>query len=297
MTLNEAYRILGINSEANSDEIKSAFRKKAIELHPDKNPNKDTHEDFIEIVEAYEYITKPKSKKANVGSSTKSKGFHFRSQHYPHNKTDYSTYQKRYDRAKKFYNENFEKKSQQIYKQNFDEYMNGNKRRFAKVMAAIGIIFCFLLIFDYSSTYQKNFVLSKNIELKKIQRNLSVKMEKQKFPINRDQYLFIQFNCPDAFIHQTHIFKDIIEINFVSNRNSGKSFSYSNKQSHKTKIILYCIFMIIPLLTFFFEKPSFNFVFWGVYYNIFGFPIIMLIFLFSNMRIERLYIYLTNFIF
>ncbi len=52
------YDILGIAFDAGSDEIKEAFRKLAIEYHPDKilnNPNYDS-EKFYKVYEAYETL-------------------------------------------------------------------------------------------------------------------------------------------------------------------------------------------------------------------------------------------------
>lgn len=55
---NNYYDILGIAFDAGSDEIKEAFRKLAIEYHPDKNmnnPNYDS-EKFYKVYEAYETL-------------------------------------------------------------------------------------------------------------------------------------------------------------------------------------------------------------------------------------------------
>lgn len=47
------YEILGIRSDAKKDEIKKAYRRLALEFHPDKNKSADAHEKFISINEAY----------------------------------------------------------------------------------------------------------------------------------------------------------------------------------------------------------------------------------------------------
>ncbi len=57
------YEILGINKNANEAEIKKAYRKKAIEFHPDKNPgNKEAEENFKIAAEAYEVLSDPQKK-------------------------------------------------------------------------------------------------------------------------------------------------------------------------------------------------------------------------------------------
>lgn len=50
------YEILGINRNADQDEIKKAFRTKARELHPDVNKAPDAEEKFKELGQAYEVL-------------------------------------------------------------------------------------------------------------------------------------------------------------------------------------------------------------------------------------------------
>ncbi|NMH29327.1 molecular chaperone DnaJ [Flavobacterium silvaticum] len=54
------YEILGISKSADAAEIKKAYRKKAIEYHPDKNPgDKSAEENFKAAAEAYEILSDP----------------------------------------------------------------------------------------------------------------------------------------------------------------------------------------------------------------------------------------------
>ena len=57
------YDILGVSKTADADEIKKAYRKKAIQYHPDKNPgDKSSEEKFKEAAEAYEVLSDQQKK-------------------------------------------------------------------------------------------------------------------------------------------------------------------------------------------------------------------------------------------
>jgi len=56
------YEVLGISKSASAEEIKKAFRKKAMEFHPDRNKSHDAEAKFKEVNEAYEVLSDPQKK-------------------------------------------------------------------------------------------------------------------------------------------------------------------------------------------------------------------------------------------
>lgn len=58
MSKRDYYEVLGVTKSATAEEIKKAYRKKAIQFHPDKNPgDKQAEENFKEAAEAYEVLS------------------------------------------------------------------------------------------------------------------------------------------------------------------------------------------------------------------------------------------------
>ena len=62
-TKRDYYDVLGIGKNASPDDIKKAYRKVAIQFHPDKNPgNKEAEDKFKEAAEAYEVLSNSEKK-------------------------------------------------------------------------------------------------------------------------------------------------------------------------------------------------------------------------------------------
>ncbi|PIY94419.1 MAG: molecular chaperone DnaJ [Candidatus Levybacteria bacterium CG_4_9_14_3_um_filter_35_16] len=58
------YKILGVGKTATQDEIKRAYRKLAVQFHPDKNKTKDGEQRFKEVSKAYEALSDPQKRQA-----------------------------------------------------------------------------------------------------------------------------------------------------------------------------------------------------------------------------------------
>jgi molecular chaperone DnaJ len=79
--VSEFYALLGVSREASEAEIKKAYRKLAMEYHPDRNPSPDAEARFKEITEAYEVLRDPEKRSTydrygKAGLSGGGFGFH-----------------------------------------------------------------------------------------------------------------------------------------------------------------------------------------------------------------------------
>ncbi len=82
MSKRDFYEILGVTKTASTDEIKKAYRKVAMQYHPDRNPgDKAAEEKFKEAAEAYEILSDADKKSqydryGHAGVSGQARGGH-----------------------------------------------------------------------------------------------------------------------------------------------------------------------------------------------------------------------------
>jgi molecular chaperone DnaJ len=81
MAKRDYYEILGVERDASPEEVKRAYRRKAKELHPDRNPEdrKRAEEKFRQIAEAYEVLSDPdkRAQYDRYGHAGPTQGFDF----------------------------------------------------------------------------------------------------------------------------------------------------------------------------------------------------------------------------
>ena len=59
----DLYETLGVARDADGDTIKKAYRRLARKLHPDVNPDPDTHDRFKDVTRAYEVLSDPEKRR------------------------------------------------------------------------------------------------------------------------------------------------------------------------------------------------------------------------------------------
>lgn len=63
MASQDYYEILGVSKTASAQEIKTAYRKLALQYHPDRNKTKEGEEKFKEVTKAYEVLSDEQKRK------------------------------------------------------------------------------------------------------------------------------------------------------------------------------------------------------------------------------------------
>ena len=79
--MKDYYKILEIDPRATIEDIRKAYRKLALQYHPDKNSDLNSEEKFKEVAEAYEVLNDPAKKQeydSSLASASNQSGVTFR---------------------------------------------------------------------------------------------------------------------------------------------------------------------------------------------------------------------------
>ena len=121
----QANQILMVDNDATFPEIRYAYRKLALELHPDKNQKEKTGQRFKIVSEAYHYLKKQHKLKNSNYKNTANQKRDKRQEKKPHNgqypEEDWSKFTKDFETNQEFW--------KQYEKAFWDDYeLNGNKK-------------------------------------------------------------------------------------------------------------------------------------------------------------------------
>ena len=93
-TQRDYYDVLGVSQNASAAELKKAYRKQALQWHPDRNKSSEAEQKFKEVNEAYEILSDAEKKAAydQYGHAAFTPGGGFGSQTYRQGPFTYTTY-------------------------------------------------------------------------------------------------------------------------------------------------------------------------------------------------------------
>lgn len=247
---------MGIAPTKDKNAIKKAYRKLAMQYHPDKNPSDDAHSKFIEITEAYEILT-GQEKKA-VFSATGKSSEQARQEKIRQAK---ERYQKMRDTEKD--------KDAEYYK----KITTGWHWKIFKGLALYSLLFSILLSADYFVTGKKRAVseFSTYSFLPK-----TIAFEGELFQVSDSKYWSGDF--PPVQMNYGLFFKDLKSISVLDepidvNKNSWPSdrtirsklfANYESTEFYSYGSLYYIfpffqIFLLLPILLMKFKRPTINF--------------------------------------
>lgn len=253
------YALFGLEENASNDELKKAYRKLAMQYHPDRNPDPKAQQVFVDLAEAYEILISDKLPKEKVKKERNEKTFEERREEAK------IRFQKQQER---------EKQEQEVY---FSSLTNGRKwkifRRFAQLSACIS----FLLILDY--------FLPKHIENHKITaysyiynglsggNTICLKTDQDLEFFIKEPFASMYTSHPEITIFRSWIFHNPTKV-LHDTGFYNKSFDIDFSVISMFPIIP--ILFLIPILTVYFRRKSF----WFTLFYIFSFNIVGVCFIY-----------------
>lgn len=134
------YKTLGLSSSASKAEVKVAYRKLAKKYHPDKNKSKQASQLFIEVNEAYAYLTNERSSyRINYPEKTTNSN---------KSKSSEDELRKRMDWARK-YAQYKKVKEEKMMELEYYKIHNSSRKKIINLINWVSISFAFLILVDF----------------------------------------------------------------------------------------------------------------------------------------------------
>lgn len=262
------YKILGLTPSASKEDIRKKYRQLVMKYHPDRNPSPQAEKIFIELTEAYDFLThkNPPEKKIAI------------------TKTPEEEYRERVKVARERYNAQIlkEKLENEAY---FKELTGGIKWKSIRLSAALGILVSLFLLLDLIlphhleedsvTQYRNNVAYSTNGQVVSL-----VKTSKENyFWISGISYS-LYGSSRNIYVETSWFFHNTIRL--ISREKLGYNFFDTHFTFYRSTWIIVPIFLL-PAFTLYYKrkKITFTFLFYTCFY---GVNILMLIYLFSGNR-------------
>ena len=249
----EYLQILGLNENASDEQIKKAWKKKAVQFHPDKNPNDNAQMEFIKVCDAYQKLSDWTFEKIDESIQPEANKFYKK---YNQNLTTEDV-EKRRQKAREHFK----------YKEMYEEYIlsisytslrKSFLYKFSNTVAVCSIIIGSILLLDYAVLKPKveiAVILNHNYNIDNIvydvyDLNSQIPTEKREYEISAafssENFKGLKYN---SFIK---IYKSRI-------LNQNISFSHKDGTFQKSMINRFSIYIAFWVFIVLFFLPILNF--------------------------------------
>jgi|GEM_PF-558787 len=273
----EYYKILGVRPGSSKESVKRAFRRKALQLHPDRNPGKDTSSAFLKVVEAYDVLYNgllPKSKRNESAEQTRQR--------------EQAEKAEKIRVAKEKAREAM-KERREIERAFYRRLVNGYLMKYAYFQAFVFMLFAVLTAFNYFMPYVKHesYIQSKNIlyyyHLNEERAFLNICGSS--YRASMKDFFAVKRGDP-VTLELSFMFKDVMKVEFM--KEDGESSYVTPHESLYMFFPLVPLLMLVPFINLLYKEPSVRF-YVLFFMNVFVGSAILLYLMLDGGRVFRIF--------
>jgi hypothetical protein len=240
LTRDDYYQVLGLGPKASRPEIKSAFRRMALQYHPDRNKDPKAIEKFLLVVQAYEVLYEGKEPVTRDLEASDS--------------SEEDRLRKAREVARAVQRERME-----IERAFYQRIQKGYMLKYAHFLSFAFILMAILITLNYFLPYseQPSSIQSKNMlyfyHLKEERAFFNVCNKSYRVPMTA----FFEANRGDSVtVDVSALFNDVMRVRYYS---EGREYTLKPHESVYTYFPLIPLMMLIPFLNLLFMKPNVRF--------------------------------------
>jgi hypothetical protein len=280
------YKILGISPTDDQNVIKKAYRKLALEFHPDKNPDPGAAKRFLEISEAYDFLINKKKT-----SILKGKQYDFNDFTKGTKQSVQSDFNERMRQAKMRY-EYLKKKEHEDNEKYYNKIAHGKGFNQFKIVLIGCTLLSFIFLLDYFvlptrfendvATHGNRILAYGGLAERRVVPIAT--LNDQRMWIRSSNFGTIQRN-QELILEKTRFFRDV---KYIWVYEDDRWHRISTDFSVTGTFPLAPLFLLIPLITYFIRGRTLTY---SVLFNLsfYFFGVILIILMISNERWLRLF--------